>query len=83
MPIVEWSGNTLKEYKGDLDDTQHQQKQKGLTQWKDLLGGEKNPDIAVDKSSGHLFVRLRVNQTKAQADTRTIYEDGGKYWGEL
>ncbi len=82
MPIVEWDGKTLKEFKGELDGDQHQQKQKGLGKWSDLLGGEKNPDIAVDKS-GRLFVRLRVNQKKAEQDDRTIYEDGGKYWGEL
>ncbi len=40
MPIVEWDGKTLKEYKGELDDDQHQRKQKGLSAWQDLLGGD-------------------------------------------
>lgn len=84
MPLVEWDGNKLKEYKGELDDAQHAQKQKGFNKWKDLFRkDEQNPDIAVERGTGRLFVRLRVSKSKAEEDDRTIYDDGGTYWGEL
>jgi hypothetical protein len=83
--IVEWTGKKLKEYRGELDSELHSAKQKGLSQWRDLLRrDDQNPDLAigVNDSESLLLVRLSAaNQTKAQNDSRTIYEDGGKYWG--
>ncbi len=86
MPVIEWTGKKLKESNGTLTPTQHGQKQKKISQWNDLLlKTDKNPDLAVFNT--RLFVRLSAlnvnNKQKVQNDTRTIYEDGDKFWGEL